>query len=76
MRVIREKKAGKAAGPSEISVEMIAASEKIGISVMVELCQGMLDGRGMLDDWALSVVVPIFKGKGDAMSCGSCYSMQ
>ena len=23
----------------------------------------------MLDDWALSVVVPIFKGKGDAMSC-------
>ena len=23
----------------------------------------------MPDDWALSVVVPIFKGKGDAMSC-------
>ena len=23
----------------------------------------------MLDDWALSVVVPIFKGKGDAFNC-------
>ena len=38
---------------------------------MVELCQSMLDGRGMPDEWALRVVVPIFKGKGDAMSCGA-----
>ena len=26
-------------------------------------------GRGMPDEWALSVVVPIYKGKGDTMSC-------
>ena len=25
----------------------------------------------MPDEWVLSVVVPIFKGKGDAMSCGA-----
>ena len=37
--------------------------------MMVELCQGVLDGRGMPDEWALSVMVPIFKKKGDAMSC-------
>ena len=48
---------------------MIVVRGEIGIGVMVELCQGVLDGRGMLDDWVLSVVVPIFKGKGDAMSC-------
>ena len=36
---------------------------------MVELCQGVLDGRGMPDDWVLSVVVPIVKGKGDAINC-------
>ena len=36
---------------------------------MVELCQGVLDGRVMPNDWALSVVVLIFKAKGDAMSC-------
>ena len=29
----------------------------------------VLDGRGMLDEWALSVAVPIFKRNGDAMSC-------
>ena len=41
---------------------MIAGSGEIGISVMVELCQGVCDGRGMPDEWALSSVVPIFKG--------------
>ena len=38
---------------------------------MVELCESVLDGGGMPDEWALSVVVPIFKGKGDARSCGA-----
>ena len=69
MKVIREMNGGKAAGPSEVSAEMIVPSRKIGIGVMVELCQGVLDGKGMLDEWVLSVVVPIFKGKGDAMRC-------
>ena len=49
---------------------MIAESGEIGIDVMVELCQSVLDGRGMPNDWALSVVVPIFKGKGDTINCG------
>ena len=71
VKAMGEKKAEKAAGPLEVSVEMIAVSGEIGIGVMVELCQGVLDGRGMLDEWALSVVVPIFKGKGDAMNCGA-----
>ena len=47
---------GKAAGPLEVSAEMIVASREIKIGVIVELCQGVLDGRGMPDDWALSVV--------------------
>ena len=38
---------------------------------MIELCQRVLDGRGMPDEWKTSVIVPIFKGKGDLMSCGS-----
>ena len=47
----------------------MAASGEIGIHVMVEL--SMLDGRGMVDEWALSIVVPISKGNGDAMSRGA-----
>ena len=50
VKAIREMKARKAAGPSEVSVEMIAASGEIRIGVMVELCQSVLDGRGMPDE--------------------------
>ena len=71
VKAMGEMKTGKAAGPSEVNVEMILASGEIGINVMMQLCQRVLDGNGMPDEWALSVVVPIFKGKGDAMSCGA-----
>ena len=50
VKAIREMKARKAAVPLEIGVEMIAASGKIRIGVMVELCQCVSDGRGMLDE--------------------------
>ena len=50
VKALGKMKAGKAAGPSEVCVEMIAASEEIGIDVMVELCQSVLDGRGMPDE--------------------------
>ena len=69
VKAIREIKVGKTAEPSEVSAEMIAVSGEIGIGVMVELCQAMLNRRGMPADWELSVVVPILKGKGDAMNC-------
>ena len=38
---------------------------------MVKLCQRVLDGGGMLEEWKTSVAVLIFKGKGDVMSCGA-----
>ena len=64
-------KSGKATGPSEVSVEMIVASDKIGVKVMVELCQRVLDGREMPDKWKSSVILLIFKGKSNVMSCSS-----
>ena len=38
---------------------------------MKKLCQRVLDGKGMPEEWQTSVVVPIFKGKGDVMNCGA-----
>ena len=69
---IKVMKPGKAARPSEVRAEMISASGEIGVSVMVELCQRVLDGKGMPDEWQASVLVPIFKGKGDVRS-GNTY---
>ena len=64
-------KPGKAAGPSEVSSEMISASEEAGVSVKVELCQRVSDGKGMPNEWKTSVLVPILKGKGDVRSCNA-----
>ena len=33
-------KTGKAPGPSEVSLELIAASGGVGIQVMADICQG------------------------------------
>ena len=44
---------------------MISASGEVGVSVMVELCQRVLDGKEMPDQWQTSVLVPILKEKGD-----------
>ena len=38
---------------------------------MLQLCQRVLDGKGIPDEWKTSVVVPIFQGRGDVMNCGS-----
>ena len=71
VRAMQKMKSGKAAEQSEVSVKMMVASGEIGVKVIMELCQRVLDGRGMPDEWKTSVIVPIFKGKGDIMSCGS-----
>ena len=44
---IKVMKPGKAAGPSGVCTEMISASGEVGVSMMVELCQRVLDGKGM-----------------------------
>ena len=44
-------------------MKMIVAGGKIGVKVMMELCQLVLDGRGMPDEWKTSAVLPVFKVK-------------
>ena len=44
---------------------------ELGVKVMTDLCQRVLDGRRMPDESKTSVIAPIFKEKGDAMSRGS-----
>ena len=52
-------------------MDMIIASGKFGVGIMKKLCQRELDGKGVPEEWKTSVVVPIFKGKGDVMDCGA-----
>ena len=59
---IKVMKPRKAAGPFEVCAEMIFAREE-RVSVMMEFCQRVLDGKGMPDEWQTNVLVPIFKRK-------------
>ena len=68
---IRKMKQGKARGLSEVTMQMIVAGGRIADEVMLQLCQRVLDEKGIPNKWKTSVVVPIFKGKGDVMNCGS-----
>ena len=61
----------KAAGPSEVCAKMISASGEVRIGVMMELCQLVLDGKGMPNEWQTSVLEPIFKRKGDERNCNT-----
>ena len=73
---IKVMKTRKEAGPFEVCAEMISASGEVGVSVMVELCQCVLDGKGMPDEWQTSVLVPIFKGKGGVSNCNTCQGVK
>ena len=71
-RELHEMKTRKAPGPSNVSLKLIAASEAVGIQVRAEIYQKVLDGFGMPAEWTVSIVVPVFKRKGDIRNC-SCY---
>jgi hypothetical protein len=71
MRAIKAMKLGKASGVTEVVAEHVVASGKIGVEVMAEICNRVLAGESMPEDWRDSVLVPLYKGKGDARDCGA-----
>ena len=50
---------------------MISALREVGISVMINLCQHLLDGKRMPDKWQISGLMSIFKGKGNVKNCNA-----
>ena len=62
-------KTRKAPDPSDVSLELIAASWVVGIQMTAEICQKVLDEFGMPVVWALSIVVSSIKRKGDIRNC-------
>jgi hypothetical protein len=71
MTAIKAMKLGKATGVSEVAAEHIAASGMVGIEVITKIANRELDGEGIPDEWKCSVLVPLYKWKGDVRGCGA-----
>ena len=50
-KAVKSMKLGKAAGVSEVAAEHIKASGMVGIEVITEIANRMLDGEGIPEDW-------------------------
>jgi len=61
----------KAPGLSGLIAEMIQATEGIGTQWLLYSCNGSVKEGCIPADWKSSVILPIYKGKGDPMECGS-----
>lgn len=64
-------KSGKAAGPSEVVIEMLTASGETGLQWVTDICNEVVRNGKIPDDWRKSWIVNVYKGKGDALECGS-----
>ena len=70
-KALRMMKKGKAAGPTGIVSEMFMADEDCSVDWLTYLCNLIVAQGRIPDDWKSSILLPVFKGKGDSMECGS-----
>ena len=69
---LKKMKKHKAPGLSGLVAEMIQTTGDIGTQWILDLFNGIVKEGCIPEDWKSSVVLPIYKGKGDSMECGSC----
>jgi len=71
LAALRMMKKGKAAGPTGIVSEMFTSEEDCSVQWLTSLCNLIVAQGRIPDDWRSSILLPVFKGKGDPMECGS-----
>ena len=68
---LRRMKKGKAVGPDELPVEVWKCMGKIRIKFFTRLFNRLLMSERMPEEWRSSVLISIYKNKGDAQCCGN-----
>ena len=68
---VKQAKNGKAGEPTGLVAEMLQAAGEDGIKWLRSVCNQALKEGVVPDDWKKSMLVPVFKDKGDAMDCGA-----
>ena len=68
---MRRMKSGKAVGPDNIPVEAWKCLGEVAVDFLTKLFNNILKSGRMPDEWRKSILVPIFKNKGDIQSCSN-----
>ena len=68
---IGKMKQGKSGGPTGVVSEMLKAAGETGTMWMTDVCNAVVRDGKIPEDWSRSWMVNVYKGKGDALTCGS-----
>ncbi|KAK3545937.1 hypothetical protein QTP70_016961, partial [Hemibagrus guttatus] len=68
---LKRMKSGKAVGPDNIPVEVWKCLGEAAVEFLTSLFNRVLESEKMPEEWRRSVLVPIFKNKGDVQSCSN-----
>ena len=68
---IKKMKCNKASGPSGVVADMLKAAGEAGVAWVTDVCNAVVKEGRIPADWCKSWMVNVYKGKGDAMECGS-----
>ena len=68
---IAKSKSDKASGPSGVVSEMLKAAGEPGVQWVTSIFNGVIREGKIPADWRKSWLVNVYKGKGDALACGS-----
>ncbi|KAK3535802.1 hypothetical protein QTP70_021115 [Hemibagrus guttatus] len=70
-KALKRMKSGKAVGPDNIPVEVWKCLGEAAVEFLTSLFNRVLENERMPEEWRRSVLVPIFKNKGDVQSCSN-----
>ncbi|KAK3569080.1 hypothetical protein QTP86_022114, partial [Hemibagrus guttatus] len=70
-KALKRMKSGKAVGPDDIPVEVWKCLGEAAVEFLTSLFNRVLESKRMPEEWRRSVLVPIFKNKGDVQSCSN-----
>ncbi|KAK3568690.1 hypothetical protein QTP86_013449 [Hemibagrus guttatus] len=70
-KALKRMKSGKAVGADDIPVEVWKCLGEAAVEFLTSLFNRVLESERMPEEWRRSVLVPIFKNKGDVQSCSN-----
>ena len=68
---MKRMKNGKAVGPDGIPVEVWKCLGEIALEFLTKLYNRTMESERMPEEWRDSILIPIFKNKGDVQSCSN-----